>query len=55
MDEKAKKLQQQREREQLTMELTIRRIEMLLLEKLGVGHIDFIKELGLQVRNEFGL
>lgn len=55
MDEKTKKLQQQREREQLTVELTVRRIEMLLLEKLGVGHIDFIKDLGSQVRSEFGL
>lgn len=54
-EQRAQRLKSQREREELVAELTIRRVEMLLLEKLGIGHIEFIREIGLQVRNEFGM
>lgn len=55
MDEKTKRLQEQREREELVMELTIRRVEMLLLDKMGLAHIDFIADIGRSIREEAGL
>lgn len=52
--QRLERLQRQRERDEITAELTIRRVEMILLERLGTKHIDFIREIGIQVRTEFG-
>lgn len=52
--QRLERLQRQREKDEITAELTIRRVEMILLERLGIKHIDFIREIGIQVRSEFG-
>lgn len=54
-EKRAENLRKQREREQVVVELTIRRVEMILLEKMGLAHINFIEEVGRGIREEMGL
>lgn len=49
------KLIDKSERERVVIELTIRRVEMLLLKTLGLGYIELINDISEQIRMECGL